>query len=363
MQAQSSNSEMLDQAIDLLSDLIQTPSFSREEDATARIIQEFFEKKNIPVERIANNVVVKNKSFDKRKPTLLLNSHHDTVKPNKDYTKDPFEPSIENGKLFGLGSNDAGGALVSLISAFLHVYDEDIPINVLLAATGEEEISGLNGIGKVLLEYSKIDFGIVGEPTEMKAATSEKGLMVLDCLAKGKSGHAARSEGMNAIYEAMNDIHWFKTFKFPKTSPKLGPIHMNVTMIESGSQHNVVPDACKFTVDVRTIDTYTNEETLAIIKQNVSCDVVPRSTRLQPSGISLDHPLVKSLNQLEVEMFGSPTLSDQALMPFPTIKVGPGKSERSHTADEFIYLDEIKEGIDEYIRILEHLFTQNSKTL
>lgn len=350
----------LQETIELLKKLIITPSFSREEDNTAVILSNFFTQKGIPTERYLNNIWVKNKFYSSNKPTLLLNSHHDTVKPNTSYRRDPFEASIDEGKLYGLGSNDAGGALICLAFTFLHFYNNpSLPFNLVFAATAEEEISGKNGIEAVLPHLGKIDFGIVGEPTEMDIAVAEKGLLVLDCTARGKSGHAARSsEGINAIYEAMKDIHWFQTFQFAKTSETLGPIHMNVTMIHAGTQHNVIPDECRFTVDIRATDAYTLEETLQIIQEHTQSEIIPRSVRLRPSGISLTHPLVQAAKGRSHRLYGSPTLSDQALLPFESIKMGPGKSERSHTADEFIFIDELNTGLNGYIFHLENLMKQ-----
>ncbi|MBO3700768.1 M20 family metallo-hydrolase [Roseivirga sp. E12] len=348
--------ELSDQAISLLKRLIEIPSLSKEETATADLIETFFVERNVTTERSGNNVWAKNLYFNDSKPTILLNSHHDTVKPNAGYTKDPFKAIEEGGKLYGLGSNDAGGCLVSLIATFLHFYDNrGLDYNLILAATAEEEISGKGGIEALLNQLPKIDFGIVGEPTLLDMAIAEKGLMVLDCAAKGQSGHAARDEGENAIYKAMQDIEWFRSFEFPKVSATLGPVKMNVTMIDAGTQHNVVPDHCRFVVDVRTTDSYSNQETLDIIKRNVKAHVTARSTRLNPSGISMDHPIVRSGLSLGRKTYGSPTLSDQALMPFPTLKMGPGDSARSHTADEFIYLHEIEEGIGLYIKVLQKI--------
>lgn len=352
-----STDQLHQEAIKVLSDLIAIPSISTEEDKTADYIQAYLEDREIPTERKGNNVWVKNLHFDAAKPTLLLNSHHDTVKPNQGYTKDPFSPVQEDGKLYGLGSNDAGGALVSLMMTFLYFYtQQDLKYNILFAATAEEEISGAGGVRSILRELDEISFGIVGEPTEMDMAITEKGLMVLDCYAKGISGHAAREEGVNAIYTAIEHIHWFRTFDFPEVSKHLGPVKMSVTMIDAGTQHNVVPESCHFVVDVRTTDAYTNEEALEIIRKHVKCEVKERSTRLQPSRIPGDHELLKAAKALEMRLFGSPTMSDQALMPFPTVKIGPGLSDRSHTADEFIYLDEIKEGISGYLSLLNKLF-------
>ena len=343
-------------SIKLLKQLIATPSFSKEEDKTADIIETFLKSKNVETCRFLNNVWARNKYFDESKPTILLNSHHDTVRPNKGYTLDPFSPIEKDGKLFGLGSNDAGGCLVSLIAIFLHFYEqENLKYNFVLATTAEEEISGKNGIEILLPHLPKIAFAIVGEPTQMNMAVAEKGLLVLDCTAHGKAGHAAREEGDNAIYKAIKDIEWFRTYKFDKVSDLLGPMKMSVTIINAGSQHNVIPSECKFTVDVRVNELYTFEEVLDIIKQNVQCDVQPRSVRLRSSSIELDHPIVKAGIKLGRKYFGSPTTSDKALMPFPALKIGPGDSARSHTADEFIYVDEIKEGIGLYISLLNEV--------
>ena len=342
------------EAVELLKMLIAEPSFSKEEEKTAAIIADFFEKKGLKVQKKGNNVWVHNKYYDPDKPTILLNSHHDTVKPNTGYTRNPYSPDVEGDKLYGLGSNDAGGPLASLVAAFLHFYEkENLKYNLVLAASAEEEISGKNGIESVLPDLGTIDFAIVGEPTKMAMAIAEKGLMVLDCVAHGKSGHAARDEGQNAIYKAIRDIEWFKYYQFPEISPLLGPVKMNVTIIHSGTQHNVVPDRCEFTVDVRTTEVYSNEATLEIIRKHVGSDVTARSTRLNPSGIPASHPIVQAGKALALQFFGSPTLSDQALMPFPSVKIGPGDSARSHTADEYINLPEIKEGIELYIKLLE----------
>jgi acetylornithine deacetylase/succinyl-diaminopimelate desuccinylase-like protein len=343
----------MNEAVELLTQLIATPSFSREEDKTANLIQDFLRKKNIPTQRHGNNVWAKNLRFDENRPTLLLNSHHDTVKPNPGYTRDPFLPAIEDGKLFGLGSNDAGGPLVSLIAAFVHLYSKSLKYNLVIAATAEEEISGVNGVEAIWTQLPNIDCAIVGEPTLLDVAVAEKGLMVLDCIAKGKAGHAAREEGVNAIYEALKDIEWFRTYSFPKVSDTLGKIKMSVTVINAGQAHNQVPPECKFTVDVRVTDSYTLEEVLEFIRSNVKAEVHPRSLRLRPSGIDSNHPLVVSSKKLGRKLYGSPTTSDQALIPAPSIKIGPGDSARSHSADEFIYLNEIEAGIDTYIRLIE----------
>jgi len=343
-------------ALKLLKELIGIPSYSREEQATASVIEHFFRSRGIKADRRNNNVWAVNKYFDAGKPTLLLNSHHDTVKPNKDYTQDPFAAIEADSKLFGLGSNDAGGCLVSLIAAFLHFYEkQDLRYNMILAASAEEEISGTNGIESLLPLLPEIQFGIVGEPTLMNMAVAEKGLMVIDCTAHGQSGHAARAEGVNAIYKAMPDLNWFSTFSFPKVSPLLGPVRLSITMINAGTQHNVVPATCQFTVDIRINECYTHEEILEVIRQHVTCDVQVRSMRLRATSISQDHPIVQAGIKLKLEPFGSPTMSDKALMPFPALKIGPGDSARSHMADEYIFLEDIKKGIDIYIQLLNEI--------
>lgn len=350
-------SSLQEEAIALLSKLIETSSFSKEENKTADIIAEFFLQKGVSVQRHLNNVWVKNKYFDENKPTLLLNSHHDTVKPNKGYTLNPFEAIQKEGKLFGLGSNDAGGALVSLMATFLHFYNkENLNYNIIFAASAEEEISGTNGIEALLPHLGKIEFGIVGEPTLMNLAVAEKGLLVLDCTNYGKAGHAARNEGDNALYHSLKDIEWLKNYEFEKISDLLGPVKMSVASIETENKaHNVVPAQCKFIVDIRVNELYSFEEILNEIKQNVRCEIKPRSLRMKPSSIPLNHHLIKSGLELGRTTYGSPSTSDKALMPFPTLKIGPGDSARSHTADEFIYLNEIKEGIELYIKLLANI--------
>lgn len=341
-------------AIELLKQLISTPSFSKEEDQTAAILTSFFQQRNIQVQQKGYNVWAKNKHFDASKPTILLNSHHDTVKPNKGYTLDPFTPVEKEGKLFGLGSNDAGGPLVSLIATFLYFYERaDLRYNFILAASAEEEISGLNGIELVIPELGPIAFGVVGEPTQMQMAVAERGLMVLDAVAHGKAGHAAREEGDNAVYRALQDIEWFRNYRFPKVSDLLGPVKMSVTVIETDNKaHNVVPAQCKFVVDTRVNELYTFEEILAVIQEHVQSSVQPRSMRLRSTGISIDHPIVQAGIALGRSYYGSPTTSDKALMPFAALKIGPGDSARSHTADEYIYIEEIKEGIALYVELL-----------
>lgn len=344
------------ESLELLQRLIAIPSFSKEEDQTASVIADFLQAHQIKVNRSGNNVWALNKHFDETKPTVLLNSHHDTVKPNPGYTRDPFKAEIVDGKLYGLGSNDAGGPLVALMATFIYYYDvPGLSYNLVLTATAEEEISGTGGVESIWAALPKIDCAIVGEPTLGEVATAEKGLMVLDCIAKGKAGHAAREEGVNAIYQAFDDIDWFRTYSFPKISSTLGKVKMSVTVINAGQAHNQVPAECKFTVDVRVTDAYTLEEVLEIIKRNVMCDVTPRSLRLRPSGIDRKHPLMLAVEKLQLKQYGSPTTSDQALIPAASIKLGPGDSARSHSADEFIYVEEIRKGIDLYIQLIRNL--------
>jgi acetylornithine deacetylase len=341
-------------SLELLKQLIRIQSFSKEEDKTGDAIEQFLQQHDIKTFRKLNNIWAYNKHFDASKPTVLLNSHHDTVKPNSGYTRDPYDAALEDGKLFGLGSNDAGGCLVSLIATFLYFYDqEDLTYNVCLATTAEEEISGNNGLELVLPDLGELEFAIVGEPTQMNLAIAERGLLVLDCTSTGKAGHAAREEGDNAIYKALKDIEWFRNYRFSKISEVFGPLKMTVTIINAGSQHNVVPATCTFTVDVRVTDAYTNEEVLKIIRTNVDCEVKPRSIRLKPSSIDKEHPLVQAGIALGRTTYGSPTTSDQALLSIPSVKVGPGDSARSHMADEYVYVDEISEGIELYIKMLE----------
>jgi acetylornithine deacetylase len=351
--------ELAQDATELLKKLIATPSYSREEDQTALVIEEFLQARSIPFQRKKNNIWALNRHFDPAKPTLLLNSHHDTVKPIKSWTLDPFLPLVQDGKLYGLGSNDAGGCLVSLIATFCHFYDRpDLTYNIALAATAEEEISGKEGLEIVVPELPPLAFAIVGEPTQLHLAVAEKGLLVLDCIVRGKSGHAAREEGDNAIYKAIQDINWLTSYRFPKVSPTLGPIKMSVTIINAGTQHNVVPDSCSFTVDVRVTDQYTLEEIVEIIQANIQSEIQPRSIRLRPSSIPTDHPIVQAGLALGRTTYGSPTTSDQALLDCPSLKMGPGHSERSHTADEFIYLHEIEDGVAQYITMVEAVVQQ-----
>ncbi|KAB7732748.1 M20/M25/M40 family metallo-hydrolase [Rudanella paleaurantiibacter] len=355
-QTTSRQQALTESAISLLKQLIATPSFSREEDKTALLIEQFLTDQSIPFRRKKNNIWAYNRYFDPAKPTLLLNSHHDTVKPNPSWTLDPFEPLVQDEKLYGLGSNDAGGCLVSLLATFCYFYDHsDLQYNIVMAATAEEEISGREGLEMIVDDLPPISFAIVGEPTEMQLAVAEKGLLVIDCTAHGRSGHAARNEGENAIYKAIQDINWLTTYQFPKVSPTLGPIKMSVTIINAGTQHNVVPDACTFTVDIRVTEQYTLEEIIETIRQHISSEVKPRSIRLKPSSIPVEHPIVQAGLAMGRTTYGSPTTSDQALLNCPSLKCGPGHSGRSHTANEFIYLREIEEGVKGYIAMLEQV--------
>lgn len=343
------------EAKNLLSQLIKTPSLSREEDQTALLFEEFLKKKNIPFQRKGNNIWAKNLHFNESKPTILFNSHHDTVKPNKSYTIDPFGALEKDGKLFGLGSNDAGASLVGLLSTFIHFYDKNLKYNLIFSATAEEEISGENGIKSILPELGKIDFAIVGEPTQMNLAVAEKGLVVLNCVAKGTASHAAHQNNDNPIYKAVRDIQKIENFEFEKISDVLGKVKATVTILNAGNAHNVVPDHCDFTVDVRTNEHYSNHEIVNIFKQELESEVTPRSLHLNSSSIPLNHPIVEAAKAEGCELYGSPTVSDQALMPFDSIKLGIGDSLRSHTADEFIYLEELEKGIEKYIKILSHI--------
>lgn len=344
-------------AVDLLKQLIATPSFSKEENETAEIICNFLNTNKISFERIRNNIYAKNKYYDSNKKSILLNSHHDTVKPNKGYTLDAFAPIEKDGKLYGLGSNDAGGCLVSLIATFLYFYhQENLHYNLVFCASAEEEISGVNGIELAIPYLGEIDFGIVGEPTLLEMAVAERGLMVIDCTAHGIAGHAARTEGENALYKALDDIDWIRNYQFEKISPLLGGSKMMVTIIETDNkQHNVVPAQCKFVIDVRVNELYTFNEILATLQQNLKSEFSPRSTRMRSTSIPVDHIIIKAGIELGNGYYGSPTTSDKALMPFCALKIGPGDSARSHSADEFIYLKEIEEGIEMYIQLLEKI--------
>jgi len=341
-------------ALDLLKELISIPSLSSEEDKTADAIESWFKSFDIPFKRKKNNVYVFNKFFDTSKPTLLLNSHHDTVKPNSAYTKDPFRPHIEGGKLYGLGSNDAGGALVSLIAAFTYFYDsEQLNHNIVIVASAEEETSGPDGLNSMLEILPEIDVAIVGEPTLMELAIAEKGLVIFDAEVEGTPSHAAHPNENNAIYNTIDVLQWFRNYKFEKHSEVLGDVKLTVTQISAGSQHNVVPAKVDLVIDVRVNDCYSNKEIADLLSKAAPCKIKARSLRLNSSAIAKDHPLVQAGMALGRKTYGSPTLSDQATLSCQSLKIGPGDSTRSHSADEFIYVNEIEEGIDIYIKILE----------
>jgi acetylornithine deacetylase len=342
-------------AVELLKQLIFIPSFSREEAVAADFLENFLIKENFHPHRKGNNIWLLSPHWEDTKPTLLLNSHIDTVKPVSGWTKDPFFPLEENGKLYGLGSNDAGASLVSLLQVFSLLTSKEQPNNFIFLASCEEEIAGMGGIESVLPELPPVSLAVVGEPTGMQPAIAERGLMVLDGIVRGKSGHAAREEGENAIYKALPVIEWFKNLRFPLESDLLGPVKTTVTLIQAGTQHNVIPDACHFTVDVRSNGLYTNEQLFEEMATHCGCEIKARSFRLNPSWISRDNPLIHKAEALGLNSFGSPTLSDQALMPFPSLKIGPGNSARSHTADEFVYLQEINEAINLYVSLLSDL--------
>lgn len=341
-------------AVELLKRLIATPSVSRQEEAASAILADFIGKWNLPYQRIGNNILIQ-EDLDSQKPTLLLNAHIDTVKPVSTWTRDPFAPTIEGDRLYGLGSNDCGGGLVSLLATYraLHGSPTQLPYNLVFLASCEEEVSGEGGFRLALPELPKIDVAIVGEPTGMQPAIAEKGLMVIDGIARGKSGHAARNEGVNAIYEALDDLLWLRDYRFRKSSPLLGPTKMSVTVVNSGTQHNVVPDECRFVIDVRTNEYYQNEYLFSFLQKHMKkCELTARSFRLSSSHIPVGHPLVQRCIKLGMNPFGSPTLSDQALMPFHSLKLGPGDSARSHSADEFICLSEIEKAIATYVKLL-----------
>jgi acetylornithine deacetylase len=347
--------KLYDLAIELLVELIGIPSMSGEENMAADHLEGFLGSVGLKPVRRNNNVWLRHHVSDDL-PVILLNSHIDTVKPVEGWTRDPYSAVLAEGRIFGLGSNDAGGPLVSLLAAYLHFSgQDDLPFNLVFAATAEEEVSGQNGVSGILDTLGKIDLGIVGEPTSCRLAIAEKGLLVLDCTSRGKSSHAASGEGSNAIYNAIPDLEWFRNYRFDKKSSWLGGVSMQVTQIESGTQHNVVPDACRFVVDVRTNEEYSNREVFEIICKNVDSEIEPRSFRLNPSSIPESHPLVRKGLGMGLETYGSFTLSDQALMPFTTVKIGPGDSLRSHTADEYIEEEEIRKGINTYIELLEGL--------
>ncbi|MCC8187339.1 MAG: M20 family metallo-hydrolase [Bacteroides sp.] len=346
---------ILAEALHLLKSLVAIPSVSREEEKAADFLQNYLEAEGMSTGRKGNNIWCLSPFFQTDKPTLLLNSHIDTVKPVSGWRKDPFTAREENGKIYGLGSNDAGASVVCLLQVFLQLCRQQRNYNLIFLASCEEEISGSGGIESVLKELPPIALAIVGEPTEMQPAIAEKGLMVLDVTAIGRSGHAAREEGENAIYNAWKDVAWFRDFRFPNVSPLLGPVRMSVTQIQAGTQHNVIPDTCTFVVDVRSNELYSNEELFEEIRKQLSCEVRARSFRLNSSRIEESHPIVQKAIRMGRVPFGSPTLSDQALMPFPSLKMGPGRSARSHTADEYVMIREVEEALEIYMELLDGL--------
>ena len=342
-------------SIELLRAISTIRSYSGEEDEVVNFLLTHLNTKGVHARRVGNNFWIKNKCFDEAKPTILLNSHTDTVRPNAEWVFDPFAGTIAYDKLIGLGVNDAGASLICLMQVFLNFYEENLPFNLIFCASAEEEISGKNGIDLVINELGNIAFAIVGEPTNCEIAVAEKGLLVIDAVANGVAGHAARNTGKNAIYVALNDIAKLKSHRFSKHSELLGEVHLNVTQIEAGSQHNVIPASCSFTIDIRLTDKYTHENVLEELQAVCESTLTARSMRLKSSGLALTHPIFKIANNLGIRCYGSPTMSDQALMPWPSIKTGPGRSERSHTADEFIFLHEIEQGIQHYTTLLNAL--------
>ena len=352
--------ELTDRAVELLKHLIATPSVSRSEEQAANVMEQAIRDLGFQPRREANNVWALDPRFDESRPTLLLNAHLDTVKPVATWTRNPYCPEQDGDVLYGLGSNDCGGGLVSLLQVFAWLTAKEQPYNVIYLASAEEEVSGKDGISRVLPLLPPVEVAIVGEPTGMQPAIAEKGLMVLDVVAHGTSGHAARGEGVNAIYEALEDLHFLHTHKFRKVSDLLGPTIMNVTMIHAGTQHNVVPDRCEMVVDIRTNEFYQNEFVFEFLKKRLKSEVTARSFRLHSSRIDPHHPIVRRCKSMGLKPFGSPTLSDQALMSFPSLKLGPGESSRSHSADEFIRISEIAAAIETYIRLLDQINIKGS---
>ena len=351
-----SSEELLENATKLLKKIIATPSLSKDEYDVSLVIEGFFNLKNIPTKRLKNNIWAVNQYFDDTKPSIVLNTHHDTVKPNKAFTIDPFIPIEKEGKIFGLGSNDAGASLVSMVQVFLHFYEEEnLSHNMIIALTAEEEISGKDGIDLLFPHFPNVELAIVGEPTKMNLAIAEKGLLVIDGEMLGTASHAAHPNNDNAIVKCMSDLEHILNFKFPKISPYLGEVKVTLSVINAGTQHNVVPEKCNFTLDVRVTDEYSNQEVFQIIQSEMKSKLTARSFRLNSSRINENHPVVKSGLEIGRTTYGSPTSSDQAIIPCTSVKIGPGDSIRSHTADEFIYIHEIKEGIEIYIKILEKI--------
>ena len=346
--------EYVSDAVELLKKLIATPSVSRNEKDAADIMEQTIRSYGFEPQREANNIWIIDPHYDESRPTLLLNAHIDTVKPVASWTRDPFSPDVEDGVLYGLGSNDCGGGLCSLLQIFRMLTEKPQRYNLIYLASAEEEVSGKDGITRALPLLPHIDLAIVGEPTGMNPAVAEKGLMVLDVIAHGKSGHAARNEGVNAIYEALDDMRWIRDYKFEKVSEFLGPTKMTLTVVNAGTQHNVIPDKCTMLVDIRTNEFYDNEEVFEFIRQHLKSEVKAHSFRLKSSRIDPEHPLIKKCVAMGMKPFGSPTLSDQALMHFPSFKLGPGESSRSHSANEFIRISEIRNAIAKYETLLDN---------
>lgn len=350
----------IEEAVSLLSQLIETPRVSRDETKAADIMEQWMKDHDLSPLRVGNNLLIVCPDYKPERETILLNAHIDTVRPVASWTRDPHKPKIEDGRLYGIGSNDCGGGLVTLLQVYRALTAQPSDKNYLFLASCEEEVSGVNGIRLVIPKlhdlisnFRGIDVAIVGEPTGMQPAVAEKGLMVIDMTAKGKSGHAARGEGVNAIYEALDDMQWIRDYKFDKVSPFLGPTQMNLTVVNAGTQHNVIPDECKMIIDVRSNEFYTNEEIFDIIAKNVKSEIKARSFHLRSSSITMEHPLIKKCIEMGMKPFGSPTLSDQALMPWPSFKLGPGESSRSHSADEYIKISEITDAFDKYHELLK----------
>lgn len=341
-------------AAELLRGLVRIPSFSRQEEKTAAYLTDWFAAQGAPVQQKGNNVWLQANPPDPARPTVMLCSHHDTVRPVSTWQRDPFDPGSESGMIYGLGSNDAGAALAAMSVVFTALRDRGgLPFNLLLALTAEEEIAGEGGVSSILGDLPHVDLAIVGEPTGMEMAVAEKGLMVLDGTVHGRAGHAARDTGVNAIRLAMQDVAWFHSYVFPRVSRALGPVRMTVTQIQAGTQHNVIPDRCTYVVDIRMTDAYTHEEVLEIVRGHVHAELHARSTRLRPSAIPETHPIVRAAEQIGMARFASPTMSDQALLPMSSVKCGPGLSERSHTADEYVTVEELRGGVQSYLQLLE----------
>lgn len=344
---------MKSEAVELLKQMIALPSFSGEEEKVADLMESVLSGYGIRAERKGNNIWAKSPDYDPLKPVILLDAHLDTVKPDGKWETDPFTPTVKDGKLYGLGSNDTGGSVVSMLAAFLQLVKKPRSYNLIWMGSAEEENTGKKGIQSVIPELGRVDLALVGEPTGMKAAIAERGLMVIDCIARGKSGHAAREEGINAIYEALPDIEWFRKYRFDKESPLLGMVKMTVTGISAGTLHNVIPAECRFMVDIRVNEKYTNSEIFEVVRRNVKSEVIPRSFALNSSTINKNHPMVKRCVQMGLDTYGSPTTSNQAVIPYTSLKIGPGDSARSHTANEYIAIEEINSAIDVFVSLLD----------